>query len=237
MYLVTISASDFTLLQPQSIFTGIWAIVALGLGMFPAIAAYGLATNAAAVNDLRFTLIRRILWAVAGFVSGWVIVGLVSTWTLASIGVDDSSLGFPPTTLTSKSFLRAMPARIGEIALVYAGILGLGWIPSGLRAGTSRELTFVAVFATVIAMFPVSGLYGQIPKAFGGGKPEHVSLVLTKDGAGVWGRLVDSSVGERSIETGRVELLYETKDQLIIRRDNEVLRLDPKLVGFIRYHR
>lgn len=213
-YLDSIWASDFSLVRPRCILTGVWTLIVLTIGAFPVLFPYWFLQKSKGI--------KRIIGIPVGFAIGWLLSwgGLMLVGLLVNARWEDNfPRGWPSPP--------AVPKGIAQIVGVYAFVLCMSWVVASYRTFSPRTVAILTVAASALATWPLAQeIYPAIPAAMGGGQPASVVLVLNKDSAPVWAYicqlpLVDKDshlpLFDKAIQTPPVDLLYASDQQIVIR--------------------
>lgn len=264
-YLFNIGTSDFALVRPRYVFTGLIVIMlqslALVLGSVPVIIIHVILKPRAFLRSLPDWLAGVLRWfqkQLRLFVVYPVTLALVLFTTIASISI---LFGLPGVGLRNVWTPRRALGTLLFIGLADAFWLYVVWVVNegywsrkliriNRLTGFSLRISHLVLAKRLVASIVLvvnsfvgcvvvgTGVYGSIAQQFGGGQPRWVQLMLTQDGAHMAQTLGLSVYSDGSLTT-HYPLLWENEESYIIQLDSGgrrfIVKLERELVSGIAY--
>jgi hypothetical protein len=210
LYYLSLGISDFSSLRPKYVITGGWSVLFL---LFAALPATLPTLLAASCGELKIR-IKKSQARIKGWhfilmaIFGVILAGVLTTTMSALLGVRD--FGRWPEFVVS--------AGAAANSLVMVGVGLVLFHRSGANPISSVGLWCVVPIMSFIGAYGIATcLYDQIAEGVGGGKPIAAEVVLNKDGMAFWKATGAIPVGEGSMRTGKVKILYQNDKEIVLR--------------------
>jgi len=213
-YLTRFGITDFDLLKPQCLFTGLWSVGYLVCAVLPSLLAYLTLFGNSTIGSLK----RIFLSFIA------VVVGIaLGTGAVFVLGLVISSNG-PQTAHSSFPFFGLAPEGWGMLLGIVNVLMFVGMISIyGVRISKRQAaLLLMGLFflVSVIGSSEIGyDIYPTVGRQAGGGRPENADFLFSHEGE-LTLNTIRQRTNSQSISTSNIlnaDLIYSGKDGYILR--------------------
>jgi hypothetical protein len=213
-YLTRFGITDFELLKPQCLFTGLWSIGYLICAGLPSLFAY-----LALFGDPSMGLLKRIFLSLIGGVVG-VALATMAVFPLGMIilssGLQNARSTFP--------FFGIAPQGWGTLLGIVNVLMFVAIISGyGLKVSKKQAASVLLVWFLLVAIFASSeigyDIYPTVSRQAGGGRPENADFLFSHEGDSSLIAIRQRTNFEGNADSNilNADLIYSGKDDYILR--------------------
>jgi hypothetical protein len=209
-YLTRFGITDFELLKPQCLFTGLWSMGYLICAGLPSLLAY-----LAVFGNSTMGPVKRIFLSIVSGVVG-IFLATMAVFPLGLIILSSATKSFPFFGLAPQGW-GTLPGIVN--VLMFVGLISAYGVNVSKRQSASIMLVWFLLVSVLASSEIGYDIYPTVSRQAGGGRPENADFLFSHEGESSLNaiRQRTNSPSDSSSTILNADLIYSGKDDYILR--------------------